>query len=68
MDISLCLRLAMAHRNMNQADVAKKSGLGKLTISKIARGLSTPTMETVEKIAKSTDYTVNEFFALGGVK
>ena len=63
-ELKKSMKLAMAHRDMNQKELSIASGVGELTISRIAQEKIMPTMETIEKLAKGTDYTLIEFLAL----
>ena len=67
-NIKKSMKLAMAHRDINQKELSIASGVGELTISRISQEKIMPTMETIEKLATATDYTLIEFLALSEVK
>ncbi|QUH29543.1 helix-turn-helix domain-containing protein [Vallitalea guaymasensis] len=47
-------------RNYNKSQLAKKAGISKATISKLENYKESPTIETLEKIAKALDVKVSE--------
>jgi len=65
MNIPKSLRVALAYRNMSQADLAKSSNISKATISFIATGKRSVTSERLEAICNALDYKASEFIALG---
>ncbi|GMQ57718.1 hypothetical protein AN1V17_21130 [Vallitalea sediminicola] len=47
-------------RNYNKSQLAKRAGLSKATISKLENYKESPTIETLEKIAKALDVKVRD--------
>lgn len=47
-------------RNYNKSQLAKKAGISKATISKLENYKESPTIETLEKIAKALDVKVRD--------
>ncbi len=65
MNIPKSLRVALAYRNMSQADLARRSKISRATISFIATGKRSVTSERLETICDALDYKTSEFIALG---
>lgn len=55
-----------AERDMTQEDVAFAAGLPTATVSKIERCVLSPTLRTIEKLAKGFDVQIGEFFPSNG--
>lgn len=51
-----------AEREWTQEDVAFAAGLPTATVSKIERCVLSPTLRTIEKLAKGLDVPIGEFF------
>lgn len=49
------LRIAAAEKNLNQSQLAKKSGVSQQHISRLWNGQSPPTREVVEKLARALE-------------
>ncbi|GMQ62448.1 helix-turn-helix domain-containing protein [Vallitalea maricola] len=47
-------------KNYNKSQLAKKAGISKATISKLENYKESPTIETLEKIAKALDVKVSD--------
>lgn len=59
----LALKLARVKNGLTQENLAKKSGVGRVTISNIERkGIKNTPVYTLEKLAKALDMTVSELF------
>ena len=65
MNIRKSMKIAMAQCEINQQELAVVSGVSEITISNISRGKGNPTMETISKLAKATDYNLGAFISLG---
>lgn len=55
-----------AEREWTQEDVAFAAGLPTATVSKIERCALSPTLRTIEKLAKGLDVHIGEFFPQDG--
>ena len=60
----ITIRLLRLSRKLKQEQLAEKSGLSLRHIKSIERGLSDPTLSTLEKIASALSLRVKELFAL----
>lgn len=57
------LKVERVKKNWTQEELAKKSGVGRVTISNIERkGIKTIPVYTLEKLANALDITVSELF------
>ena len=65
MNISKSMKIAMAHRELNQKMLAEKSGISQVTISKIAQNNTKPSLELINRLAESMDYKIGDFIKLG---
>lgn len=65
MDIQKSIRLAMAHRNMNQRQLAQAAGITRTFVSYILTGKYQPSMSSLERIAKAVELSVSDLIALG---
>lgn len=59
-NISYKLKLERARAGLTVDDLAKKSNVGRQTISRIEKGTSEPRISTLGKIAKSLEIDVEE--------
>ncbi len=57
------LRTAMDRRKMSQQDLAKKSGVHFVTISRILSGVIDPSVETCEKLASAAGFSSPSIFS-----
>lgn len=64
MNIKKSMKIAMAQCGINQQELAVASGVSEETLSRISQNKGNPSLETINKIAKATDYTLGEFIAL----
>lgn len=58
----------MAQCDLNQKELSVASGVTEATISRIAKGRGNPSFDTITRLARTTDYSVNEFIELGESK
>lgn len=59
----LALKIARVKENLTQEELAKKSGVGRVTISNIERkGIKNIPVYTLEKLAKALNMKVSELF------
>lgn len=65
MDIQKSIRLAMAHRNMNQRQLAYAAGITPTFVSYILTGKYQPRLCSLERIAKAVEMSVSDLIALG---
>lgn len=65
MDIQKSIRLAMAHRKMNQRQFAYASKITPTFISYILNGKHQPNITSIERMAAAVEMSVSEFIALG---
>lgn len=62
-DVVLALKIARVKKGWTQDELAKKSEVGRVTISKIERkGIKNVPVYTLEKLAKALNMTVAELF------
>ncbi|WP_418433010.1 helix-turn-helix domain-containing protein [Bilophila wadsworthia] len=64
----ITIRLLRLSRKLKQEQLAEKSGLSLRHIKSIERGLSDPTLSTLEKIASALSLHVKELFALEEIR
>jgi len=64
-NISKSMKIAMAHRELNQKKLSKRSGISQVTISKISQNSSNPSLDIISKLANSMDYSLGDFIKLG---
>lgn len=57
-----------AVKGFSQGDVEKRTGLLRCYLSRVENGHTTPSIETLEKLAASLEITLSQFFAEGGEK
>lgn len=60
--VSNKLKKARTERGMSVSELARRSNLSRITISKIENGLSNPTVATVSAICKELNKNPNEIF------
>ena len=65
MNIGKSIKYALIERDMRAQELAHKAGMSKSYLSQIANGHRQPGIDIVGTIAKSLDYSVSEFIALG---
>ncbi len=65
MNISKSMKIAMAHKELNQKQLSKESGISQVTISKIAQNNGNPSLEIINKLAQTMEYTLGDFIKLG---
>ena len=58
----LLLREWRQRRGYSVRELAKRAGVGFMTISRIENGHMSPTVAMLEKLARALDITVREFF------
>lgn len=66
--ISKKIKLERNKRNLSQLELANKAGLDKNTIWKIETSQASPTLETLEKIAKALDMDFNALMDVSKVE
>ena len=64
----ITIRLLRLSRKLKQEQLAAQSGLSLRHIQSIERGLSYPTLSTLEKIASALSLRVKELFALEEIR
>jgi transcriptional regulator with XRE-family HTH domain len=52
------------HRGLTQAELAEAIGVANETISRLERGVSVPSLNTLEEISRSLDVPLKDFFDL----
>ena len=65
MNIGRSIRIACAHCDMNQGDLAATCGISRVTISHLVTGKTQCNQKTLETLAAAFDMKVSEFIALG---
>ena len=65
MNVSKSLRLGMAKMEINQAELSRRSGVSRMTISNIMQGKANPTVDLLDKLAKEMGLSVVELLKLG---
>ena len=65
LNIKKSIKLSLAINDMNQRDLAEKTGMSEGAISRLTRGNNGVTQYSLMKIAKAFDIPVSEFVALG---
>ncbi len=55
------IKVARVEQDLNQTDFAKKIGANQKSVSRYENGLSVPTLETMTKIAKVLEKSVDYF-------
>lgn len=61
--MNLYLDIVRAEKNMSIRALSEKSGVAKSHIQRIEAGETNPTIETMCKLAKALDVSVNELFS-----
>lgn len=56
------IRILRKRRNLSQAELADASGLSRNTLSLLERGLTSPTVSTLKRIAVALGIDINAFF------
>jgi len=64
-DLSRALRMSMAQMSLTQAELSRRSGVTRLTISNIRHGKANPSVLIIDKLAKACGLTVIEFLQMG---
>lgn len=62
-NIGSTIRGYRLQKGMSQGDIEKKTGLLRCYLSRVENGHTVPSLETLQKIAKSLDLQLSEFFA-----
>jgi transcriptional regulator with XRE-family HTH domain len=62
MDIGARLKDLRDAKNISQGDMEKRTGLLRCYISRVENGHTTPSMETLEKIARALEIPIYQFF------
>lgn len=65
MNIKRSIKLSLAMNDMNQRDLAEKTGMSEGAISQLTRGRNGATQESLTKLAEAFGVPVSEFIALG---
>ena len=65
MNVSKSLRLAMAQIGINQAELARRSGVSRMSIAGVMKGTSNPTIGLLDKLAEHCGLTLVELLKLG---
>lgn len=65
MDFGKSLRVAMAYRNVRQAELRKSVQISHCHLSQIVNGHKEPSMKVTKQICDALGYKVSEFIALG---
>ena len=65
MNIAKSIRIALAINNMSQKELAKSAGITQATITNIMKGRTSPSLRTIEKIARAMDCNFDELAAIG---
>ena len=65
MNIKRSIRIAAAMQDLNQEQVAERTGINKATISQLINGKTNCTQATLEKLLKGFGLSASEFFKLG---
>jgi transcriptional regulator with XRE-family HTH domain len=60
--VPVLLRHRRAKRGYSVRALAKRAGVGFVTVSRIEMGHISPTVDTLEKLAKALDIDVRDFF------
>jgi transcriptional regulator with XRE-family HTH domain len=61
-DIGATLKDLRDAKNLSQGDMEKRTGLLRCYISRVENGHTTPSMETLEKIARALEVPLFQFF------
>jgi transcriptional regulator with XRE-family HTH domain len=64
MNVGKSLKIALAQREITQAELAEKIGVSGANLSKTAN-TATASGTTIDKLAKGLDMSASEFIALG---
>lgn len=65
MNLRRALKIAMANKEIDQQQLSELSGVNKATLSATMNDKSSPSIKTVEKLAKVFDMPLSELIALG---
>ena len=65
MNLGKSLKIAMAHKGINQNQLSEASGVSTATLCKITKGRGNLSIDTLDKIAATMDYELLEFLNLG---
>ncbi|TVQ32435.1 MAG: XRE family transcriptional regulator [Phycisphaeraceae bacterium] len=58
MDLTESIRKAISASGESRYAISKRSGLAESQLSRLVRGLNTPSLETVERIAEALDMEI----------
>lgn len=62
LNISDCMKRTMESKNLEVAEIAKKTGMSKSTIHDLENGTTTnPTIKTIAKLCEGIEISVDEF-------
>ena len=62
-NIGSIIRTYRLEKGMSQGDIEKRTGLLRCYLSRVENGHTVPSLETLQKIARSLDLQLSEFFA-----
>ena len=65
MNISKSINIARANAEINQKDLSLIIGVSQQFLSGLSTGRLSASISMIERLAKSMDYSVSEFIALG---
>ena len=65
MDIKKSIRIVAAIQDLNQEEIAERTGLSKATVSQLINGKTNCTQATLEKLLKGFGLSASEFFKYG---
>lgn len=68
MNISKSINIARANAEINQKDLSLIIGVSQQFLSGLSTGRLSASITMIERLAKSMDYSVSEFIALGEEK
>ena len=66
--ICLKIKIERIKRNLSQEQLAEIADLNRNTIGNIERGLASPTIETLEKLANAFEMSVIELIDISNIK
>ena len=67
-NIGATIRDFRLQRGMSQGDIEKRTGLLRCYLSRVENGHTVPSLETLQKIARSLDMRLSQFFSEDPVK
>ena len=63
MNIGATIRTYRLQKGMSQGDIEKRTGLLRCYLSRVEKGHTVPSLDTLQKIAASLDLELSQFFA-----